>query len=140
MYFKRNQTNESCIFGIVAPSMEDANRILRRIIPNEVLDSSADIFKSDALPNVGVESNICAKFSNGCVLMRGTQFNFSPYRDNQFHSGYTMIIPNLSLGKRMLNLLTKTERADNADEYLPPIEIAASEYESLRIEVRSNLK
>ena len=111
-------TKSARVFGVIAPDEVVAKRILQR---SNIVDSEAiDMFLSRA--NVK-----CLKTPGGCILMKGMQlFNYQ-------HC-YTMIVPDNDEGDQIFHRIT--EHIGNGDKDMPPLIIDASEYESLRIEVR----
>jgi hypothetical protein len=112
-------TSTARIFGVIAPDPIRVERIFARA---NILDAeSFQKFSSDTKCR-------CVQSSNGCILLKGMQLF-----DNQYTYCYTLIVPEQKEGEHILKNLNK-ELGDDENNR-PPLEIAASEYESLRIEV-----
>ena len=112
-------TSTARIFGVIAPDPIRVERIFARA---NILDAeSFQKFLSDTKCR-------CVQSSNGCILLKGMQLF-----DNQYTYCYTLIVPEQKEGEHILKRLNK-ELGDDENNR-PPLEIAASEYESLRIEV-----
>lgn len=112
------------IMDIMASSKEKVDVILHKAM---------DIVQPGA-SNVKMADEKYKSFSNGVMIFRGTQFNFSSHK-NSFY-GYTIFVPDdfSGLERQLLYELSRGDGSDASNYESPPLVISAAEYDSLRIE------